>query len=47
MSTYLYEHMYAHSIFISTSERLNRLDLEIHEVGQQERLAVDRDITSH
>jgi hypothetical protein len=32
---------------MSTSERLSRFDLEIHEVDHQERLAVDRDIVSH
>jgi hypothetical protein len=32
---------------MSASERLSRLDLEIHKVGHQERLTVDGDITSH
>jgi hypothetical protein len=32
---------------MNTSERLNRLDFEIHEVGHQERLTVDRDVASH
>jgi hypothetical protein len=32
---------------MSTFERLSRLDFEIHEVGHQERIAVDRDVTSH
>jgi hypothetical protein len=47
MSTHLYEHTHTHRIPISTSERLNRLDLEIHEVGHQERIAVDGNIASH
>jgi hypothetical protein len=33
MSTHPYDHTYAHSILISTFERLSRLDLEIHEVS--------------
>jgi hypothetical protein len=45
-STHLYEHTHAHPTPMSTSERLNRLDLEIHEVGHQERLAVDGDVVS-
>jgi hypothetical protein len=32
-NTHSYEHMYAHPIFMSTSERLSRLIFEIHEVG--------------
>jgi hypothetical protein len=47
MSTHLYEYMYIYHTFMSISERLNRLDLEIHEVGHQEHLAVDGDVTSH
>jgi hypothetical protein len=31
---------------MSTFKRLSRLDLEIHEVGHQERLAVDGDVAS-
>jgi hypothetical protein len=30
-----------------TFERLSWLDLEIHEIGHQEHIAVDGDITSH
>jgi hypothetical protein len=41
MTTQLYEYMYAYSTSKSTSERLNPLDLEIHEVGHQEHLAID------
>jgi hypothetical protein len=32
---------------MSNSERLSQFDLEIHEVGHQERLAVDGDVASH
>jgi hypothetical protein len=31
---------------MSTSKRLNQLDLEINEVGHQERLIVDEDVSS-
>jgi hypothetical protein len=41
MSTHLYEHIYTHRTPMSISERLNQLDLKIHEVGHQEHLAVD------
>jgi hypothetical protein len=41
MSTHFYEHTHAHHTPMSIFERLSRLDLEIHEVGHQERLAVD------
>jgi hypothetical protein len=47
MSTHPYEHMYVHPISMSTSERLSQFDLEIHEVGHQECLAVDGDVVSH
>jgi hypothetical protein len=42
-----YEHTYVHLISISTSERLGRLDLEIHEVGHQEHIAIDGDAVFH
>jgi hypothetical protein len=32
INTYPYEYMHAYTISISTSERLSRLDLEIHKV---------------
>jgi hypothetical protein len=32
---------------MSTSEKLSRLDIEIYEVGHQERLAVDEDVVCH
>jgi hypothetical protein len=44
MSTYPYEYTYVQAIPMSTSERLSRLDLEIHEV---DRIAVDEDAVSH
>jgi hypothetical protein len=47
MSTHPYKHTHVHSAPMSTSERLSRLDLEIHEVGHQECLAVNEDVASH
>jgi hypothetical protein len=47
MSIHLYEHTYIYSTPMSISERLSRLDIKIHEVDQQECLAVDEDIVSH
>jgi hypothetical protein len=38
---------YTYPIFMITFERLNRLDFKIYEVIHQERLTVDRDVTSH
>jgi hypothetical protein len=32
---------------MSTFERLNRFDLEIHKIGHQERIAVDENVVSH
>jgi hypothetical protein len=32
---------------MNTSKKLNQLDLEIYEVGHQERLVIDGDVTSH
>jgi hypothetical protein len=46
MSTHPYEHMHAHSIPMSISERFSRLDFDIHEVGHQERLVIDEDVAS-
>jgi hypothetical protein len=34
-------------IFMNISERLSRLDLEIHEVSHQERLTVNGDVVFH
>jgi hypothetical protein len=47
MSTHPYEHTHAHLTPISTSKRLNRLDLKIYEVGHQKRFAVYGDVASH
>jgi hypothetical protein len=47
MITHPYTHTHAHPILMSTSERLSRLDLEIHEVGHQERLTINGDAASH
>jgi hypothetical protein len=47
MSTHPYEYTYAHPTPVSTSERLSQLDLKIYEVGHQEYLVVDGDVTSH
>jgi hypothetical protein len=32
---------------MNISERLSQLDLKIHEVGHQERIIINEDITSH
>jgi hypothetical protein len=37
MITHPYEYMHAHPILMNTFEKLGRLDLEIHEVGHEER----------
>jgi hypothetical protein len=37
-------HRYAHSILLSTSEKLGQLDFEIHEVGYKEHLTIDGDV---
>jgi hypothetical protein len=47
MSTHPYEHTHVYVIPMTTSERLSRLDLEIHEVDHQECLAVDGDVVSY
>jgi hypothetical protein len=47
MSIHSYEYTHAHSTPMSTSKKLSRFDLEIHEVGHQERLAVDGNIAFH
>jgi hypothetical protein len=43
MITHFYKYIYIYTIFMITSKKLSRLDLEIHKVGHQERTAVDRD----
>jgi hypothetical protein len=47
MITHSYKYMYIHPTHMSTSERLNHLDLEIHEVSHQEHLAVDGNVVSN
>jgi hypothetical protein len=47
MSTHPYKYTHAHSTSMSTSERLSRLDLEIHKVGHQERLTIAGYVVSH
>jgi hypothetical protein len=44
---YRYSYTYAYSIPMSTFERLSWLDLEIHEVGHQERVTVEEDDIFH
>jgi chromatin remodeling complex protein RSC6 len=46
-STHLYEYIHAHPISMSTSKKLSRLDIEIHEVGHQECIIVDGDVGSY
>jgi hypothetical protein len=46
ISTHPYEYIYVQSITMNTSEKLSRLDLEIHKIGYQEQLAVNRDVKS-
>jgi hypothetical protein len=36
-----------HTLPLLAPPKESRLDLEIHEVGHQERLVVDGDVTSH
>jgi hypothetical protein len=47
MNTHSYKHMYIYLNFMSISKRLSRLDFKIHKVSHQERIIVDRDVTSH
>jgi hypothetical protein len=47
MNIHLYEHTYIHSTHMNVFERLSRLDLDIYEVGHQERIAVDGDVDFH
>jgi hypothetical protein len=46
-STHPCKYNHAHPTPMSTFKRLSQLDLEIHEVGHQDRLAVDGDVVSH
>jgi hypothetical protein len=47
MSTHPCEYIHAYPTPMSTSERLSRFDLKIHEVGHQKCSAVDGDVASH
>jgi hypothetical protein len=47
ISTYLYKYTHAHPTHMSTFKRLSRLDIEIHEVGHQEHITVDRNVVSY
>jgi hypothetical protein len=47
MSTYSYEYIHIYHIFMITSEILNCLKFEIHEVDHQEYLTVNKNIVSH
>jgi hypothetical protein len=47
MITHSYEYVYVHPTYMSNSERLSRIDLEIHEVSYKEYIAVDGDIVFH
>jgi hypothetical protein len=37
----------AHPTPINISERLDRIDLEIHKVGHQDRFTIDEDVAYH
>jgi hypothetical protein len=39
--------MCVHYIPMSNFERLSRFDLEIHKIGNQERIVIDEDVASH
>jgi hypothetical protein len=47
MSIHFYKHMHVHPISMNISERLSQLDLEIYEVGHQECIVINEDVTSH
>jgi hypothetical protein len=47
MIVHLYKYTHVHPTPMSISERLNRFDLEIHEIGHQKHLAVDGNVSSH
>jgi hypothetical protein len=46
MSTHPYKYTYTQIIHMSIFKRLSRFDIEIHEVGHQERLIIDGDVAS-
>jgi hypothetical protein len=45
-SNHPYEHTHVYPTRMNTYKRLNRIDFKIHEVGHQERIAIDEDVTS-
>jgi hypothetical protein len=47
MIIHFYKHTHIHFILMSNYKKLNRLDLNIYEVGHQERVTVDGDVASH
>jgi hypothetical protein len=47
MSIYFYKYMYLYSILMIISKKLDRLDLEIHEIGYEKHLTIDRDVAYH
>jgi hypothetical protein len=47
MNIHPYKYMHVYCISMSTSERLCWFDLEIHEVGHQERLAINEYVISY
>jgi hypothetical protein len=44
MITHPYKHIHVDPTPMRTSERLNRLDLEIHKIDHQEHLTVDGNV---
>jgi hypothetical protein len=44
ISTHHYKYTHVYTTLMIISEILNRIDLEIHKVGHQERLVVDGDV---
>jgi hypothetical protein len=44
MNTHPYEYTHTYPVRMSTSKKLIKLDLEIHEAGHEERLAADGNI---
>jgi hypothetical protein len=47
MNTHPYRYMHVHPTPMSTSERLDQVDLEIHEIVHQKCIVIDEDIVYH
>jgi hypothetical protein len=47
MSTYSYKDIHVHFTHMNKFKGLNQLDLEINEIGHQERLVINGDVASH